>query len=150
MVKIGKKEQRRQIVRRVLKAMGYDKPTYADFRLWDPLIDWRATAKLMDQSPTTRTALCHTLDEETQAKVNDAAAWIKAKLANGVRLSSTLIKEGEEDGFSRDMLLMAKNKLGVQVQGAGFGTKNKHFWELPAEEDGPGRERSIRGSGAKS
>ena len=53
-------EEYRAIVRRVLTAMGYE-PTYRNFRLWDPLLDWRATAKLMDQPPT-RTALCHILD----------------------------------------------------------------------------------------
>jgi hypothetical protein len=41
--------------------MGYKKPTYGDFRLWDPLIDWRETAKLLEQPPT-RVALCHILD----------------------------------------------------------------------------------------
>ena len=48
------------IVKRVLVAMGYE-PTYGNFRLWDPILDWRATAKLMDKPPV-RTALCHILD----------------------------------------------------------------------------------------
>ncbi|TKJ38950.1 MAG: hypothetical protein CEE38_04440 [Planctomycetes bacterium B3_Pla] len=55
-----KAEQYKEIVRRVLAAMGYE-PTYGNFRLWDPLLDWRATTKLMDQRPA-RTALCHILD----------------------------------------------------------------------------------------
>jgi hypothetical protein len=42
-----KAEEYRTIVRRVLTAMGYE-PTNGNFRLWDPLLDWRATAKLMD------------------------------------------------------------------------------------------------------
>jgi len=62
MVNESEKEQYRQIVRRVLKLMGYDKPTYGDFRLWDGLIDWRATAELLDKPPI-NTALCHTLDK---------------------------------------------------------------------------------------
>lgn len=57
-------EQYRQIVRRVLTAMGCE-PTYGNFRLWDPLLDWRATARLMDRPPT-RTALCHVLDQRGQ------------------------------------------------------------------------------------
>ena len=59
-----KAEEYRAIVRRVLTAMGYE-PTYRNFRLWDPLLDWRATAKLMDRPPT-RTALCHVLDQRRQ------------------------------------------------------------------------------------
>ena len=54
-------EEYRAIVRRVLTAMGYE-PTNGNFRLWDPLLDWSATAKLMDRPPT-RTALCHVLDQ---------------------------------------------------------------------------------------
>ena len=40
--------------------MGYE-PTYGNFRLWDPILDWRATARLLSQAPT-KTALCHILD----------------------------------------------------------------------------------------
>ncbi|MCP4257851.1 MAG: hypothetical protein GY774_10035 [Planctomycetes bacterium] len=61
MAKASKKEQYQEIVQRVLKAMGYEKPTYGDFRLWDGLIDWRMTANLMNRPPI-RTALCHILD----------------------------------------------------------------------------------------
>ena len=61
MVRSKQAKQHRQIVRRVLKAMGYEEPTYGDFRLWDPILDWRRTARLMDQRPV-RTALCHVLD----------------------------------------------------------------------------------------
>ena len=59
-----KAEEYRATVRRVLTAMGYE-PTYRNFRLWDPLLDWSATAKLMDRPPT-RTALCHVLDQRRQ------------------------------------------------------------------------------------
>ena len=59
-----KAEKCRAIVRRVLTAMGYE-PTNGNFRLWDPLLDWSATAKLMDRSPT-RTALCHVLGQRRQ------------------------------------------------------------------------------------
>jgi hypothetical protein len=59
-----KAEEYCAIVRRVLTAMGYE-PTYRNSRLWDPLLDWRATAKLMDR-PLTRTALCHVLDQRGQ------------------------------------------------------------------------------------
>ena len=44
--------------------MGYE-PIYRNFRLWDPLLDWRATANLLDRPPT-RTALCHVLDQRGQ------------------------------------------------------------------------------------
>jgi len=53
-------EQYRRMVRRVLTALGYE-PTCGNFRLLNPLIDWRAAAKLMDQPPI-RIALCHILD----------------------------------------------------------------------------------------
>ena len=56
-----KAEEYRAIVRRVLTAMGYE-PTNGNFRLWDPLLDWHATAKLMDLPPT-RMALCHVIDQ---------------------------------------------------------------------------------------
>ena len=59
-----KVEECRAIVRRVLTAMGYE-PIYRNFRLWDPLLDWSATAKLMDRPPT-RMALCHVLDQRGQ------------------------------------------------------------------------------------
>jgi hypothetical protein len=59
-----KAEECRAIVRRVLTALGYES-TYRNFRLWDPLLDWHATAKLMDRPPT-RTVLCHVLDQRGQ------------------------------------------------------------------------------------
>jgi len=67
-----------QIVRCVLMAMGYEEPTYCDFRLWDDLIDWRATAKLLDQPPV-NTALCHIIDKRGDIVISEGEPVVVAR-----------------------------------------------------------------------
>jgi hypothetical protein len=74
-------------------------------------------------------------NDQATTEVGKAVKWLREKLAQGERLSSTLIKEANEEGLSREVLLRAKNKLHVRVTEAGFGTKNRWFWALPPEKD---------------
>jgi KaiC/GvpD/RAD55 family RecA-like ATPase len=64
-------------------------------------------------------------------KVDDAATWLKEKLSEGERLSSTLIDDAKIDGFSRDILFKAKNRIGVRAVKAGFGADGQWLWRLP-------------------
>ena len=61
-------------------------------------------------------------------RVDEAAEWLREKLQNGARLSSTLFEEGKEDGFGKDLLFRAKKKLGVKATKDGFG--GQWFWQL--------------------
>jgi len=63
-----------------------------------------------------------------KSRIDEASDWLKEKLENGVRLSKTLFEEGEQQGFSRNLLFRAKKKLGVRANKDGFG--GQWFWSL--------------------
>jgi KaiC/GvpD/RAD55 family RecA-like ATPase len=72
-------------------------------------------------------------DGNAITKVDDAATWLRDKLAQGERLSATLIEQGREDDFSRDTLFKAKNRIGVRARKVGFGKDSQWFWALPSD-----------------
>ncbi|MBL7186845.1 MAG: hypothetical protein ISS70_11020 [Phycisphaerae bacterium] len=76
MIETSEKEKDREIVRRVLTAMGYE-PTDGNFRLWDPILDWCATAKLMDHP--IRTAMCHILDGDGKTVLDNGRPVVVAR-----------------------------------------------------------------------
>jgi hypothetical protein len=68
-------------------------------------------------------------DKGATKSIDLAADWLKEVLSNGNRLSDTLIDEGREYGYGRNLLFRAKKKLGVRASRDGYG--GKWFWSLP-------------------
>lgn len=94
-------------------------PTGLKFRIIDGAIEF-------DTEPWTG----HIDDtgSKSTTRVDEASEWLREKLQNGARLSSTLFEEGEEDGFGKDLLFRAKKKLGFKATKDGFG--GQWFWQL--------------------
>jgi hypothetical protein len=66
----------------------------------------------------------------------DATGWLREALSDGERPADLLYKEGEQMGFSRNVLWKAKGHLHVKARKAGFGATGGWYWRLP-ETDGP-------------
>lgn len=94
-------------------------PTGLKFRIIDGAIEF-------DTEPWT--GHIDDMGSKSTTRVDEASEWLREKLQNGARLSSTLFEEGEEDGFGKDLLFRAKKKLGFKATKDGFG--GQWFWQL--------------------
>ncbi len=70
---------------------------------------------------------------DKKSRLNEAADWLTDRLKDGAVLSSTVLDEGKEQGFSKNLLYRAKEKAGIRASKDGFG--GQWFWSLQNSED---------------
>ena len=77
------------------------------------------------------------LAQEDRDGLNEAAQYLEDVLKAGAKLSSELLYEAKEQGYSQAMMRRAKIKLGVKTRKK-FGQKFGQFeWYLEGEEEDP-------------
>ncbi len=98
------------------------KPTGLRYRIIDNEV-------IFDASPWTGS-----LDKQqggNTKRIDEAADWLKERLANGAVLSSTIFEESKDLGFGKSLLYRAKDALEVKASKAGF-EDGRWYWELKA------------------
>lgn len=73
------------------------------------------------------------LPDGSRAETNETVSWLRGYLgdAGGSDDAREIKKHARKDGISDSSLHRARQKLGIQVQQAGFGKDRRSFWNLP-------------------
>lgn len=77
-----------------------------------------------------------------QGVTNDAIEWLKEALSDGPIESSSILKAGKDQGYSKSTLHRAKNRLGIKSTKVGFA--KGWGWYLPEKVDQDTNQGSIQ------
>ena len=105
-----------------------------------PRVEWHDEPVAITVDEALAAELEAGLNAEQAAERCECDKWLRDTLARGPVSVSSIWREGQNAGFSRDALKRAKSRIGAASDREGFGPGSKYFWRLgDASTDEPDR-----------